>query len=153
MRGIVVDENVVMEAIEGRKPSGDRAHSEGQFLFKLLGSDNPMFVNSPIIKKYHGIERKIIARSHSKRINSALYGDLMQTLANSHRMHYVDGVVVDWPCLKKCDKQFVGVALQSGGILVTADARLREFLAEHRVGSGIECVTAGRALDMQSAWG
>ena len=112
-----------------------------------------MFVNSPIVKKYRGIERKILARSHSKKINESLYRDLMQTLANSHRMHHVDGVAVDWPGLKKCDKQFVGVALQSGGILVTGDARLRELLAGHRVGSRIECVTAGRALDMQSVWG
>ena len=153
MRGIVVDENVVMEAIEGRKPSGDHALSEGAFVFKLLGSDNPVFVNSPIIKKYHGIERKIIARSHSKRINESLYVALMQTLANSHRMHHVDGVAVDWPGLKKCDKEFAGVALQSGSILVTGDTRLRELLARHPVGSGIECVTAKRALGMQSAWG
>ena len=153
MRGIAVDENVVMEAIEGRKPSGDRALSEGEFVFKLLGSDNPMFVNNTIVKKYHGIKLKIGARSHSKEINNALYVALMQTLSDSHRMRHVDGVAADWPGLKKCDKQFVGVALQSGGILVTGDARLRELLAEHRVGSRIECVTAGRALDMQSVWG
>ena len=153
MKGIVVDENVVMEAIGGRKPSGDHALSEGEFVFKLLGSDNPVFVNSPIVKKYHGIEQKILARSHSKRINESLYVDLMQTLANSHRIHHVDGVAVDWPGLKKCDKEFVAVALQSGGILVTGDTRLRELLAGHPVGSGITCVTAGRALDMQSVWG
>ena len=152
MRGIVVDENVVMEAIEGIKPNGDRALSEGEFVFKLLNSVKPVFVNRAIVKKYHGIEQKIGARSHSKKINNAMYVALMATLADSGRLRHVDGVATDWPGLKKCDKEFVGVALQSGSILVTNDTRLRKLVGEHPVGSGITCVTAGRALVMPDMW-
>ena len=57
----------------------------------------------------------------------------------------------DWPGLKKCDKEFVGAALQSGSVLVTDDARLSRLVADHPLGSGITCVTAEDALDMLDA--
>lgn len=152
MRGIVVDENVVMEAIEGRKPNGDRALSEGEFVFKLLNSSVRLFVNTAIVKKYHGIGQKIGTRSSPRGINNGMYGALMQTLADGHRLHHVDGVAADWLGLKKCDKEFVGVALQSGGMLVTGDTRLRELIGGHPAGSAITCVTAERALVMPDAW-
>ena len=152
MRGIVVDENVVMEAIEGRKPNGDRALPEGEFVLRLLNSGIRLFVNEAIVKKYHGIGQKIGTRSRPQGINNAMYGALMQTLADGHRLHHVDGVAADWPGLKKCDKEFVGVALHSGGMLVTGGTRLRELVGGHPAGSAIAYVTAERALAMPDVW-
>lgn len=152
MRRFVVDENVVMEAIEGRKPNGDRALSEGQFMLKLLGSSDPLFVNGAILKKYRGIEQKIEMRSRSEGLNNAIYKAFMQTLSDA-RVTRIDGVPVDWAGLKKCDREFVAVALQSRSILVTADARLRKIVEGHPVGSRIECATAESALGLIGAQG
>ena len=153
MRGIAVDINVVMEALEGSKPDGSPAFAEAEFMFKLFGSHNRILVNEKIVEKYRNMAKYLDSRRNSRDLNIRIHKTLMEMVADSARTNYVDGAGADWPGLKKCDKQFVGVALQSGGMLVTGDARLRELLAGHRVGSRIECVTAGRALDMQSAWG
>ena len=153
MRGIAVDINVVMEAIEGSKPDGSPAFAEAQFMFKLFGSRNRMLVNEKIVKKYRNMAKYLATRRNSRDLNNRVHKTLMETVADSARLNYVDGTGADWPGLKKCYKDFVGVVLKSGGILVTGDTRLRDLLAGHPVGSGITCVTAGRALGMQSVWG
>lgn len=148
MRGIVVDENVVMEAIEGRKPNRDHAFAEAQFMFKLFDSSNQLFVNKAIIKKYGEIHQKIGMRSRFEGLNNRAYKILMQTLSNSDRINNVEGVALDWQGLKKCDKAFVGVALQSSSILVTSDMRLHKIVADHTRGSGIMCAVPKVALDL-----
>ena len=152
MNRFVVDENVVMEAIEGRKPNGDRALSEGLFMLKLLDSGDPLFVNGAILKKYRGIEQKIEMRSRSEGLNNGIHKAFMQTLSDAARVPRIDGVPVDWDGLKKCDKEFVAVALQSRSILVTADARLRKTVEGHPE-SRIECATAKYALGLIGAQG
>lgn len=148
MRGMVVDENVVMDAVKGKKPGRDPALAEAQFMLKLLDSGHPLFVNGTIIKKYRGIEQKVDMRGHPADLNNCIYRVFMQKLADSRSTSHVDGIPVDWPGLKKCDKVFVGVALQSGGILVTDDTRLRKVVEDHPLGSRITCVTARHALDL-----
>ena len=151
MKGIVVDINVIMEAIEGKKPDNAPAMAEAQFMFKLLGSNNTMFVNAAITKKYQDVSRVVGERSRPQDCNNIVHKTLMRELANSERTSYVDGTRVDWPGLKNCDKEFVRVALQSGSVLVTDDARLSKLVADHPLGSGITCVTAEDALDMLDA--
>ena len=141
-----------MWAIEGRKPNGDRALSEAQFVLKLLGSGDPLFVNDAILKKCRGIEQKIEARSRSEGINNGIHMAFMQTLSDGIKVPRIDGVPVDWAGLKKCDREFVAVALQSRSILVTADARLREKVGGHPE-SRIECATAECALGLIGAQG
>ena len=152
MRRFVVDENVVMEAVEGKKPNGDLALSEVMFMAKLLRSGDPLFVNRAILKKYRGIEQKIEMRSRSEGLNNGIHKAFMQTLSDAARVHRIDGVPVDWAGLKKCDKEFVAVALQSRSILVTVDARLRETVEGHPE-SRIECATAECALGLIGAQG
>lgn len=153
MRGVVVDENVVMEAIEGRKPNRDHAFAEAQFMFKLFDSSNHLFVNKAIIKKYGEIYQKISMRSRFEGLNNRVYKILMQTLSNRDRINNVDGVALDWLGLKKCDKAFVGAALQSSSILVTSDLRLHKIVADHTRGSGITCAVPRAALDLLDVQG
>ena len=141
-----------MWAIEGRKPNGDRALFEAQFMLNLLGSGDPLFVNDAILKKCRGIEQKIEARSSSEGLNNGIHKAFMQTLSDGIKVPRIDGVPVDWGGLKKCDKEFVAVALQSRSILVTADARLRKTV-EGYPESRIECATAESALGLIGAQG
>ena len=150
MKMFVVDENVVMEAIENKKPNGDLALPEVQFMVKLLRSGDPLFVNEAILKKYRGIEQKIEMRSRSEGLNNGIHKAFMQTLSDAARVTRIDGVPVDWDGLKKCDKEFVAVALQSCSILVTSDVRLRETVEGHPE-SRIECTTAECALGLVGA--
>ena len=76
----------------------------------------------------------------------------MQTLSDAARVPRIDGVPVDWAGLKKCDREFVAVALQPRSILVTDDARLRETV-EGYPESRIECATAESALGLIGAQG
>lgn len=152
MTGIVVDENIVMDAVNGKTAGGDPALAEAPFMFKLFDSNRPLFVNTTIAKKYRDIEQKIGMRGRSAGLNNGIYRILMQTLTDSTKINYVDGLAIDWPGLKKCDREFVGVALQTSSILVTADAKLRKIVEDHPRGSRITCATARHAiglLDMQ----
>lgn len=153
MTGIVVDENIVMDAVNGKTPSGDPALAEAQFMFKLFDSNTPLFVNTTIAKKYRGIEQKIGMRSRSASLDNGIYRILMQALTDSIKITYVDGVAVDWPDLKKCDREFVGVALQTSGILVTSDSKLRKIVGDHPQGTRIVCATARHAIGLLEAQG
>lgn len=153
MRGVVVDVNVIMEAIEGKKPDDALALAEAEFMFKLFGSADHLFVNCAIVEKYRNIIKKIAERSLPRDINNTIHKVLMMTLTNNMRTNYVDGAGVDWPGIKKCDKELVGVALRSGAVLVTGDERLRKTVGDHPLGSGITCVSARDAIDMLSARG
>lgn len=147
MAGIVVDECVIREAVEGKKPGGGRAHAEAEFVHKLLRSTGTIFVNRAISSKFYSLEKKIRAGSRPEHCNNAIYKDFVAVLRDSSRTVHVDGIDVDWEGLKKCDREFVGVALQSGSTLVTSDKKLRGIAREQRSqGSSIACVAAGDAL-------
>lgn len=148
MRGVVVDVNVIIEAIEGSKPDKSPALAEAQFMFKLFDSRNSVFVNRAIMKKYWHLAERFNRRHRPQDLNNNIHKIFMQTVKNSKRTNHIDGTKVDWPGLKKCDKEFVGVALQSGAILVTGDTRLRALVEDHPRVSDVTCVTARSALDM-----
>ena len=71
----------------------------------------------------------------------------LATLADGRRTSYVDGIKVDWKGLKKCDKAFVGVALQSRSMLVTSDGPPRGIVDEMRSrGVALGCLAADQAI-------
>ena len=145
--GVVVDENVVIEAATGKKPDGKEAWSEAEFMCGLFRSPEKIFVNDAILKKFSSMEGKIKAAAAAENCNNLIYKGLAALLKDSGRTVYVDGTRVDHEGLKKCDKEFVGVAVQSGAILVTADERLRAIVAELRGrGTDVECLGADAAL-------
>ena len=94
MKGTVVDISVIMEAIGGKKPDNAPAMAEAQFMFKLLGSNNTVFANAAITKKYPDISRVVGARSRPLDCNDTVHKTLMRELANSERTSYVDGTRV-----------------------------------------------------------
>lgn len=145
--GVVVDENIVITAATGKKPDGKEAWSEAEFMCRLLRSTEKIFVNDAILKKFRRMDGKIKAAAAAENCNSLVYKGLAARLKDSERTAYVDGARVDHEGLKKCDKEFVGVAVQSGAILVTEDERLRAIVDElRRRGMRIECLGADAAL-------
>lgn len=149
MRGIVVDENVIIEATVGKKPDGSPAWVEAEFMFRLFRSGNVVFVNTAIIDKFRAIRSKLDIDSHPHDYNHKIYKSLMLILMDGKKTTRVDGIKIEREGLKKCDKEFVGVALQSGSIIVTSDMPLCDIINDMRAsGYPIECATAEQALDL-----
>lgn len=147
MRDFVLDENVVIEAVDGKKPGGGDAWAECEFMCGLLGSRDKICVNAAILEKYRRMDKKMGPAGPAETRNNLIYKGLAAMLRDSERVRYVDGVSVDHKGLKKCDREFVGVAVQSGAALVTSDGRLCGILDElHSEGTRIEYLDAGAAL-------
>lgn len=86
------------------------------------------------------MEDKIRSAGPAEDCNNLVYRDLAAIL-DGGITRYVDGIKVGRKGLKKCDRGFVGVAVQSGGILAASDRRLRRIVDEMRTrGVGIECI-------------
>ena len=147
MSGIVIDECVFMEAVRYKKPDGSYAIAEAELMCRLLRSSKTVFVNDAMVDKFHDVEKKINATGHPKDYNNMICKNFLATLSDSKRTSYVDGIKIDWKGLKKCDREFVGVALQSNSTLVTSDGPLRDIVEQMRLrGTRIECVTADQAI-------
>lgn len=150
MRGVVVDENVVREAVEGKKPDGSRAEAEAEFMHRLFRSSNTVFVNGKIVAKFRAMQKKMGGgtRQAAPR-NDAIYVTLADMLSNRTRITYSEGVRVEIDGLKKCDREFVGVALQTRSVLVTSDSRLFRILEGCKgAGQGIECRMPAEAIKL-----
>ena len=148
MTSIVVDENVLREAVEGKKPDGSYAHAEAEFMHKLFRSTNKIFVNVKIEGKFRALQKKMDQGQPDAHRNDLIYAVLSEMLNSKTRVEYSEGVRVEIDGLKECDKEFVGVALQTNSVLVTSDERLVEILKREMAGRGVECRTPAEAIDL-----
>ena len=147
MSGVVVDECTLMDAVRYKKPDGSMAQAEAEFMSKLLRSTHTIFVNDVIVGKFHNIEKKINATGRPGDYNNMICKNFLAMLADGRRTNYVDGIKIERKGLKKCDKEFVGVALQSNSVFVTSDGPLRGIIDEMRSeGTSIECLDATQAI-------
>lgn len=153
MNGIVIDENVIVEATAGKKPDGTPAGAEAEFMYRLFRSSDTVFANAAIVDKFRGIQDKLDSGRHPYDYNHKIYKTLTAMPTDGSRTTRVEGIKVGRKGLKKCDKEFVGVAIQSGSVVVTSDMPLRGIIEDMRSeGSPIRCVTA-EALDLLDAAG
>lgn len=125
MTNYVIDENVIMESIHGKKPDGSNADAEAELMYKILRGKDHIWINEEIAKKIYNISRKIRNEHSEKDLNNRIYKRLIQVMQDSTRTSYTHGKLVDFKGPKKCDKQFVNVAIQSNSILVTADDKIK----------------------------
>ncbi len=150
MTDYVIDENVIMESIHGEKPNGENADAEAELMYKILRGKDHIFLNQEIRKKILKIPQKILKNYSEKNINNKIYKRLMQVMLDSSRITYVDDATIDFKGPKKCDKQFVNVAIQSGGILITADDTIKGPIKEGGpVISKCVCKTAKEILEQE----
>ena len=148
MTGVVVDENVIREAVEGKKPDGSYAHAEAEFMYKLFRSTNRISVNVKIEAKYRALEKKMDRGPRNAHRNDVIYAVLSDMVNSKTRVNSCEGVRVTIDGLKECDREFVGVALQTRSVLVTSDDRLRKILEREVVGRGVECRTPADAINL-----
>ena len=72
---------------------------------------------------------------------------ILKLMFDSERTTILDGIKTDFQGVKKCDNEFVGVTLQSNGILVTADVKLKEAIAKDEKVSHCICMTAEEVIE------
>ena len=147
MARFAVDENVVRNAVSGRNDRGEEALVEGEFMPRLPRVKGTVYVNEPIAKKLRSMRDKIMADSRPEDCNSMICKGAAATLRDGRRAPHMEGSRAELEGRKKRDREFVGVAPQSGGILVASDMKLRRIAEEkRRRGFRIECIGADRAL-------
>lgn len=148
MASIVVDENVVREAVEGKKPDGSYAHAEAEFMHKLFRSKNKIFVNVKIEGKFRALRKKMDHGPPNAHHNDLIYAVLSETLNSKTRVEYSEGARAAMGGLEECDEEFVGVALQTNSVLAASDERLVEILKREVAGRGVECRAPAEAIDL-----
>ena len=147
MTEYVIDENVIMESIHGQKPDSTNADAEAELMYKILGGKGRIFLNKEIEKKIYNIPKKILAKYSEKSLNNQIFPRLLKMIRDPSRTTFVDGVKINFEGPKKCDKQFVSVAIQSNGILITADDKLKKSLKKaDSVVSKCKCMNSKEVL-------
>lgn len=147
MTDYVIDENVIMESIHGEKPNGDDADAEAEFMFKILRGNDHFFINKEIEKKIYSIPKKIRNKYSEKHLNNRIYHKLVRVIKDPTRTTFVEGTPIDFEGPKKCDKQFVSVAIQSKGLLITADDKIKGPIENgDAIISKCKCMTVEEAL-------
>ena len=147
MTDYIIDENVIMESIHGQKPNNKNADAESELMYKILSGEDHIILNKEIEKKIYKIPKKILAKYSEKSLNNQIYPRLLKIIRDPSRTTFVDGIKIDFEGQKKCDKQFVSVAIQSNGILITADNKLKESLKKGGpVVSKCKCMNAKEVL-------
>lgn len=92
---------------------------------------------------------KIRADSRPEDRNNRIYKGIAAMIRDGRMVTYMEAEKVEWEGLKKCDKEFVGMALRPGGTPVTSDVKLRRIADEmQRQGLHIKCIGADQALRM-----
>lgn len=147
MSSYVVDENVVLNATHGKKADNRTpALAEKIFMYRLFSSQSHLFMNEKIRGKFRKMPQKIESKHKKEFLDNHIMPLFLQIMVDSSRTTIVNGIVNNFRGVKECDTEFVGVTLQSGGTLVTADRNLREAIAADQSVSRCHCVTVEEAI-------
>lgn len=140
MTSYVIDENIILNAITGEKPDCSTAFPEKIFVSRFLYGNDHLFINNKIKDKIlKNMPKKIT--SFSKPLDNHIYPLIKKLIFNPSRTTIIDGTKNDFKGVKDCDTEFVGVAIQSNAILVTADSELKIAVMKDTFASKCNCKT------------
>jgi len=146
MNNYVIDENIILNAITGEKPDCSTTLTEKIFISCFLHGHDHLFINNKIKDKIlKNMPKKI--SSFTKPLDNHIYPLIKKLIFNSSRTTIVDGIKNNFKGVKDCDTEFVGVAIQSNAILVTADSKLKTAVGEDSFASNCKCKTAEELID------
>jgi len=106
---------------------------------------------SIIERKMYKIPKKIQKNYSENTINHRVYRRLFELMRDSNKVTLLGKAEIEFNGPKKCDKQFVNVAIQSNATLVTADDTIKGPIKEGgNVISKCICKTAAEVLEEKS---
>ncbi|MGI0064926.1 MAG: hypothetical protein ACREAL_08685 [Nitrosopumilaceae archaeon] len=141
----IIDENVIYNAWHGRKSDNTPALAEKKFLYDIFYGKQHIYISEKIRKKIIRM-RKAIPKDPID-LDSFALNMFLKLIFNSERTTILTGIKTDFQGIKKCDNEFVGVALQSNGILVTADAKLKKAIEADPKVAKCNCITADEVVE------
>ena len=142
MTSYVIDENVILNAIHGKKAKTNQpALKEKIFLYRIFQGRDHIFVNIPIRQKFFKLPRKINENYKDQTLDNHIIPLFLKLIKDQERTTIVEGIKTKFKGVKKCDTEFVGVTLQSNATLVTADEKLKDAISKDTSVSNCTCVT------------
>lgn len=123
---IIIDENVIIDAWRGTQENGNPAFTERHFVYAFFDSLKKLAYNEEIKKKI--IKLKDARFKDTKYLDNSIVPILTKLIHDSIRATPFFGISTNFKGVKKCDEHFVGVTLQSQGILVTNDQPLHDAI-------------------------
>jgi len=144
MSSFVIDENVVRNAWHGKKPNDDDAHAELKFIGDMLYGNYGISASKKIRDKFSKFKDDNFGKH--KYVNDLILSSYVKLLFNSKRTQMHTPIKINFKGVKDCDNEFVGVAIKSQGLLVSADARLKEEIAKDSEVQNCRCETVEDAI-------
>ena len=150
MTDYVIDENVVLNAIHGKKASNSEsknADTEKIFLYRFFSNSDKQFMNLKIQQKFFALPKKVAQKYKNEILDNHIILRFLGVMNDPLKTSIVDGVSNTFKGVKKCDTEFVGVTLQSNATLVTADGKLKTAIQEDSFVSKCKCSTVEEILE------
>lgn len=147
VNSFVIDENVVRNAWHGKKPDGSDALAEEKFVGDMLYGNHSISISEKIRNKFSKFKDDNFGKS-KKPVNDLLLASYVKLLFDSERTQIHIPTQIKFEGVKECDNEFVGVAIKSQGLLVSADGRLKEEIAKEKdpIVQNCKCETVEDAI-------
>lgn len=129
MNSFVIDENVVRNAWHMKKPDGSDATAEFKFIGDMLFGNYGISTSKKIQNKFNKFKDENFGKS-KKPVNDLILSSYVKLLLDSTRTQMHSAIKINFKGIKDCDNEFVGVAIKSQGLLVSADDRLKQEIAQ-----------------------
>ncbi|MCV0411257.1 hypothetical protein [Nitrosopumilus sp.] len=150
MTDYVIDENVVLNAIHGKKASNNKsknADTEKIFLYGFFSNKDKQFMNLKIQQKFFALPKKVEQKYNNEILDNHIIPRFLGVMSDPLKTSIIEGISNNFEGVKKCDTEFVGVTLQSNAILVTADGNLKKAIQEDSFVSKCKCSTVEEVLE------
>ena len=145
MNEYVIDENVVRNAWHGKKADGSDAFEEMRFLADLYSCNGHLNLSEKIRKKFNQYRKD--TEYQTKGVNDLMLTKFIKLMYNESKCSITEPTKTDFQGVKKCDNEFVGVALKTRSILVTADKKLKESIEKDEIAKKVKCMTVEETLE------
>lgn len=145
MTEYVIDENVVRNAWHGKKADGSDAFEEMKFLADLFSCNGHLNISEKIRKKFNKFRKG--TENNTKGVNDLMLSIFIKLMYNQSKCLVTESIKTDFQGVKKCDNEFVGVALKTNSVLVTADKKLKTAIEKDKIGKNIRCVTVDETVE------
>jgi len=121
----VIDENVILDAWRGKRFK-EYAGYEKLFLTSFFLSTHRFAFDEEIKRKIMRMRKYTF--DNPEFLDSSVVPMMTKIIHDSTRAQQFQGINTNFKGVKKCDKHFVGVALQTNAILVTNDEKLHDAI-------------------------
>ena len=145
MTEYVIDENVIRNAWHGKKADGSDAFEEMKFLADLFSCNGHLNLSEKIRKKFNKFRKG--TENNTKGVNDLMLSKFIKLMYNQSKCLVTEPIKTDFQGVKKCDNEFVGVALKTNSVLVTADEKLKAAIEKDKIAKKIRCVTVEETLE------